>query len=188
MLSPYFSFPETQYFRSHSVGSQQIDSIPENNEKNLKSQDVRESPSGESLSDTMDQQRPKPYLQELKPRSKVNRNVRYLKLLLRPWPLALYHLVIYVFLLYSAIVGWPLVVINTNATIFQNKPYNMTPGINSLIKIPQFIGCLLGAYCAGRLTDIYCSWRARRNQGVFEPERLEALVLSLIFIPVGCLM
>jgi hypothetical protein len=65
----------------------------------------------------------------------------------------------------------------------------MSPGINSLINIPATIGIIIGAYCGGGLTDKFVEWRARKNNGVFEPEtRLIALVLPFFLVPVGLLM
>lgn len=97
-----------------------------------------------------------------------------------------------------------------NSFILQAPPYNFTPGINGLINIPAMskytticqrkratfadsssrkVGHAVGALLGGYLTDVYVRWRARRNEGIFEPEsRLPLLVLPAICVPIGCLM
>jgi MFS family permease len=65
----------------------------------------------------------------------------------------------------------------------------MSPGINSLIKVPGLIGSLLGSLYSGLLTDRYAQWCARKHNGNFEPETcLVALVLPFFFVPIGLLM
>lgn len=80
-------------------------------------------------------------------------------------------------------------VLNTAASIFQAPPYNMSPGIQSLIYVGSLVGGLIGSYCGGGLTDIIVKWRARKNNGVFEPEdRLYAIFIPLFIVPAGELM
>jgi hypothetical protein len=48
---------------------------------------------------------------------------------------------------------------------------------------------LSGAAIGGYLTDVYSKWRARRNDGVFEPEyRLPLLIFPGVLVPVGTLL
>ena len=85
--------------------------------------------------------------------------------------------------------AWALGVLSTNASIFQSPPYNMSPGINSLINLCQLIGVLIGACSGGAFTDYYSQWRARKNNGVFEPEtRLVPLIIPFFIVPIGLLM
>jgi hypothetical protein len=182
----FFFFPETQYFRTYSPEGNVVTSV---GEKTVSAEEEEKATSATHLSEESSARPKKSYLQELKPWSKINPNTGFLKLLLRPWPLIVYPALIYSFLTYAAILGSGTGIINTNATIYQNAPYHMTPGINSLIKIPTFIGVTLGSYFGGALTDRYVAWRARRNNGIFEPEtRLEALVLPVFIVPAGLIM
>lgn len=103
--------------------------------------------------------------------------------------MVVYPAAVFGFLTYASGVGWILCATNTNASVFQHPPYNMTPAINGLIGIAGFIGIALGAYCGGGLTDKFAEWRARKNNGVFEPEtRLAALVIPFFVVPFGLLM
>lgn len=184
----FFFFPETQYFRTRSTDDEQRDSVTSASEKETSTVEDEKTTST-PLSETPSPQRKRSYLQELKPWSKINPNTNYLNLLLRPWPLIVYPALIYSFLAYAAILGSGTGIINTNASIYQNAPYHMTPGINSLIKISTFIGVTLGSYFGGSLTDRYIAWRARRNNGIFEPEtRLEGLIVPLFIVPAGLIM
>jgi MFS family permease len=80
-------------------------------------------------------------------------------------------------------------VVNTAASVFQAPPYNMTPGIQSLIFVPGILGAALGAYMGGALTDKFIEYRTKNNNGIFEPEtRLVALIFPLFIVPAGVLM
>jgi hypothetical protein len=103
--------------------------------------------------------------------------------------LTVYPAVIYSFLVFSVNVACGVGTSSTVASVFQNPPYNMSPGIQSLINIPAVIGAAAGSYWGGALTDRFVEWRARKNNGVFEPEtRLLALGLPLFIVPAGVLM
>jgi MFS family permease len=131
----------------------------------------------------------KSFLQELKPWSSIHPEASFISLLLRPWPLVVYPAVIYSFATFSSTQAWAICLLNTHASIFQRPPYNMTPGINSLIYISTIVGITLGSYCGGALTDRIAEYFSRRNKGVFEPEsRLVALVLPFFIVPAGILM
>ena len=100
-----------------------------------------------------------------------------------------YPAVIYAFLCFSASLGWALSILTTAASVYQVPPYNFSPGIQSLIYLPGFIALLVGSVWGGWFTDIYCKWRARKNDGVFEPEfRLPLLIFPFFVAPAGVLM
>lgn len=187
-LAIFLFFPETQYFRQYQNPSALADNI-EKGEKQPVTLEVQDTTAPQPSSLDSFSGSKKSYLQELKLWSRTNPNARLINLLLRPWPCIVYPMVLYTLLLYSAIVAWVICVISTNASLFQKPPYNMSPGINSLIKIPSFVGISIGVYCGGRLTDRYAAWRARKNDGIFEPEtRLETLILAFFIVPAGLLM
>src|SRR5271156_5319537 len=131
----------------------------------------------------------KTFLQELKPWSHINKESNFIGLLLRPWPMIAYPATLYSFLTFSAVLAWYICIFATYALVFQLPPYNMSTGVSGLINIPASIGCFLGAYCGGGLTDTFVKYRARRNNGVFEPEtRLVAMIIPFFIIPIGLLM
>jgi hypothetical protein len=191
-LAIFFFFPETQYFRKYEnspVLKNNTDNT-ESTEKDVAAQEVQDAMPPVSTPSIDSSSPPKrTFLQELKPWSGINPHASLISLLFRPWPFVVYPVVIYLFLLYSVVTSWAVIILNTNATLFQSPPYNMTPGINSLLKIPSIIGITVGIYVGGGLNDRYCAWRARKNNGVFEPEtRLEALTLPFFIVPAGLLM
>jgi hypothetical protein len=104
--------------------------------------------------------------------------------------LAVYPAAIYSFSAFSITLGSLIAVVNTAAVVFQNPPYNMSPGIQSIgIFIPSIIGCSFGAFWGGALTDRYVAYRTRKNNGIFEPEvRLVFMILPLFIVPIGVLM
>lgn len=131
----------------------------------------------------------KTFLQELNPWSPIDRSTNYIGLLLRPWPMIVYPATLYSYLTFSAMLAWYICIYATYASVFQLPPYSMSTGVSGLINIPASIGCFIGAYCGGGLTDKYVAYRARKNNGVFEPEtRLPAMILPFFLVPVGLLM
>ena len=137
--------------------------------------------------------RKKSFIQELNPWSGIDPGIEkgnsFLFLCVRPWPLVFYPAVIYSFLVFSFNLACLLIVVNTAAPIFQSPPYNMSPGVESLIFLPGVIGAAIGAYTGGALTDRFIKWHTQKNDGIFEPEaRLVALIFPLFIVPAGVLM
>jgi hypothetical protein len=167
----FLFFPETQYSRNKAPADQ----LPQKPE--TPAVQVQETPGK------------KAFIQELRPWSGFTRGEGFLKPFFRPWPILMYPAAIYSVLSFSSSLGWFLVILSTNASVFQAPPYSMSPGINSLIYIPAFVGQITGAYCGGALTDKFAVWQARKNNGVFEPEtRLVALIIPFLVVPIGLLM
>jgi hypothetical protein len=182
----FFFFPETQYFRNKP---NRVQSTTDNSKENavVTAQETDSTSSAQASESSMKPK--KSFFQELKLWSPLNPDVSYISLFLRPWPLVIYPAVIYSFLTFSAVLGWGICVLNVGASIFQVPPYNMSPGIQSLINIPAIIGVGLGTYCGGALTDKFAEWMSRRNNGVYEPEnRLVMMILPLFICPAGVLM
>jgi hypothetical protein len=181
-ISILLFFPETQYNRKLITGIES-DSASEGGEVAEKGSDAP------AVQEQLAPSNKRTFLQELSPWSGINHEQNFWKLLFRPLPMIVYPATIFGFLSYSATLAWFLCILDTNASIFQAPPYNMSPGVNSLINIANIIGVLLGAYAGGGLTDKFCEWRARKNNGVFEPEtRLVALILPFFAVPIGLLM
>jgi len=173
----FFFFPETQYWREPTPNNTRSST-----EKGSTSVEV----------ETVVRQK-KSYLQELNPWSGINpgieKNLSFFQLFIRPWPLAVYPAVIYSFLVFSFNLACLLAINNTVAAVFQSPPYNMSPGVQSLIFISGFVGAAIGAFWGGALTDRFVQWRTIKNNGIFEPEsRLVALILPFFVVPAGVLM
>jgi hypothetical protein len=182
-IALFFFFPETQYFRE-SEDSTQVAAPTE------KGPTTSEEP--ESVSSHSDIPK-KSYLQQLTPWSGINpgiaKNTSFFNLLVRSWPMVVYPAVIYSFLTFAFNLACILAILNTAASIFQTPPYNMSPGIQSLIFIPGLVGAAAGAIWGGAMTDRYIRWQTRKNNGVFEPEfRLPPLILPFFIVPAGVLM
>ena len=185
-LGIVFLFPETLYVRKPGVGQGQSETSSLEG-KEVSAQEVTDAMSP-AVSQTMAIPK-KTYLQDLQPFSKINPNANLLNLFLRPFPLIVYPAIIYSFITFATTLAWMVCVTSTNANVFQHPPYNMSPGINSLIKLPGLIGVGLGSLYAGTLTDRYAQWYARKHNGVFEPEtRLLAMIVPFFIVPGGLLM
>jgi hypothetical protein len=176
----FFFFPETQYYRKEPLAL--VSTVSEGKETTtVEVQERAPIPAKKS------------FIQELKPWSGINpgieKNTSIISLFIRPWPLAVYPAVAYSFLVFSCNLACVVNVLNTAAVVFQSPPYNMSPGVQSLIYVAPLITGALGSYCGGGLTDIIIQWCARRNNGIFEPEdRLLAVFIPLLIVPAGELM
>ena len=184
ILLIFFFFPETQYYRdpksdpvfSSSVGKEVTTVDVEERENSANAPPAKKS-----------------FLKELNIWSGINpgieKDTKFFSLFIRPWPLVVYPAVIYAFLVFSCNLACLLNVVNTVASVFQSPPYNMSPGVQSLVYVSPIIGGAIGGYCGGGLTDLVIQWRTRRNNGIFEPEdRLLAAILPLFVVPAGELM
>jgi len=174
-ITIFFFFEETQYLR--------------NNNTNItadKSHDLTAVETDASVTNTI---RKKTFLQRIKPWSGIHPTTSYLSFFVRPWPLLAYPAVLYSLVTFSTAASWSICLLDTYASVFQRPPYNLSPGINSLIYISGIIGLLLGSYMGGPLTDKMAEWYARKHNGVFEPEvRLVAMIIPFFVVPAGLLM
>ncbi|KAK8088998.1 hypothetical protein PG997_003959 [Apiospora hydei] len=131
----------------------------------------------------------KTYRQEVALWTGVTPNTTLLKSFVRPLPLIVYPCVIYAFLGYAVSLVLTVAVNILNPFVLQAPPYSWSPLISGLINIAGFLGNVCGAYAGGWLVDVWSDWRARKNQGVFEPEsRLALLVLPTLITGAGCLV
>jgi len=198
LLWIFFFFPETLYVRNYDTGLSfinvsalaRVTTEEETGSATLKAQETEKVRTETALCSKL--KKSESFLQQLqlKPWSPINpSNTNLLLLFFRPWPMILYPTLIFSFISFATVLGWPICVINTNASIYQLPPYNMSPGINNLINLPSFIGSVVGAYVGGAFSDWLAERSARRNNGIFEPEsRLTALIPSFFIVPIGLLM
>jgi hypothetical protein len=193
MLWIFFLFPETLYVRNYDTGLDSANvSVRATNDEERAS-----ATSGTQESEKVPTEPPtvatiprKPFLQRLLPWSPVNpQGTTLFRVFFRPWPMVFYPGLLYSFITFAAVLGWPICVISTNAAIYQSPPYNFSPGINNLINLPAAIGCVIGAWSGGAFSDYLAERSARKNNGIFEPEsRLVALIPSFFIVPIGLLM
>ncbi|KAF2192660.1 MFS general substrate transporter [Zopfia rhizophila CBS 207.26] len=131
----------------------------------------------------------KTFVQELSLWSGVPSDTNLFKMFIRPFPMIVYPAVIYSFLCYSISLVIVVAVNILNPFVLQAPPYNWQPQINGLINIPGLIGNIVGAYAGGDLVDIFCDWRTKKNNGIFEPEsRLYMLIIPFFITPAGCIV
>ena len=110
------------------------------------------------------------------------------ELFLRPWPLIVYPEVIFSTLATAFALAWVVGINILNSFVLQAPPYSWSPAVNGLINIPGLLGNICGALVGGPLVDWYSDWRARKNNGVFQPEsRLTLLIFPAVMVPAGCL-
>ncbi|GAB1310609.1 MFS general substrate transporter [Madurella fahalii] len=131
----------------------------------------------------------KTWIQELSLWSGAAPDTNIFKMFVRPLPMFVYPCVIYSFLGYAVSLVLTVSVNILNPFVLQAPPYSWSPMINGLINIPGFIGNVAGSYAGGWLVDVFCDWRTRRNNGVFQPEnRLYLCILPLLITGGGCVL
>ncbi|KEQ89688.1 MFS general substrate transporter [Aureobasidium pullulans EXF-150] len=130
----------------------------------------------------------KPWAQQLKLWSPLPKDLSLFELFLRPWPLIVYPEVIFSTLATAFALAWVVGINILNSFVLQAPPYSWSPAVNGLINIPGLLGNICGALVGGPLVDWYSDWRARKNNGVFQPEsRLTLLIFPAVMVPAGCL-
>jgi Major Facilitator Superfamily len=178
----FLFFPESRYPRKSIMGEEKAE------QESRSSEEKEPTATTESLQPVLTSHK-KTYLQELKPWSPLNTESNYIGLLLRPWPMLVYPATLYSFLTFSSQLAFYICIYSTYASVFQLPPYSMSTGVSGLINVAASIGIFVGAYCGGALTDTFIRYRARRNNGIFEPEtRLIAMILPFFIVPIGLLM
>ncbi|TID17432.1 MFS general substrate transporter [Venturia nashicola] len=131
----------------------------------------------------------KTWLQEMSLWNELPKDTTLWEMFIRPFPLIVYPAVMFSFLTYAVSLAWVVAINILNPFILQAPPYNWKPSINGLINIPALLGNLLGSLTGGWLVDKYSDWRARKNNGIFQPEsRLVLLIIPALVVPAGCLL
>ena len=185
LVAVFLLIPETQYPRTslaqapfaqlHSRGPQ----CDENPKTNVS---VEDNPVVARMS----------YLQQLNPWSGINPNgqkASFVSLSLRSWPLIIYPAVAYATVVFGFAVCGILMCIATYSIVFESPPYNMDPGIASLMFLFLAGGAFIGSFYGGLGTDLLSRYLSSKNHGVFEPEsRLILLVGPLLLLPSGMIM
>ena len=111
-----------------------------------------------------------------------------IKIFLRPIGLLILPPVFWATLVSSVTVGF-IVAVTSNFSLAFADTYNFLPWQAGLCFFSGIIGCILGIFAAGTLSDWIADFLTRRNNGIREPEmRLPAMMVSLIASPLACVL
>ncbi|RDW63686.1 hypothetical protein BP6252_11231 [Coleophoma cylindrospora] len=129
------------------------------------------------------------FLKELNPWSGLDKNANLLNLFLKPFPLIVYPACTFALLAYSIALA-PTVMVNiVSSPILESPPYLFGSGIVGLTNVAGIVGQLGGFLLGGPLTDVYATYRASRNNGIFLPEsRLPLLIVPSLIVVAGQLL
>lgn len=109
---------------------------------------------------------------------------RYLRLLLRPFPLFLHPGILWACLIQGTLIGWTVMIGIVLAAIMLGPPLFFDEVKTGYMYTGAFIGALLGFVLAGLIADWSASRLTRLNRGIYEPEfRMVLVIPQLIF---GC--
>ncbi|ORY19884.1 major facilitator superfamily domain-containing protein [Clohesyomyces aquaticus] len=189
-LTVLFFVPETRYDRDFSHTASSIPSASASS-SNLGT-DVEKTGSAsakEVVTQSSSLQVPKKtFVQELSLWSGTS-DANLAVMAVRPWPMIVYPAVILSFLCYSISLVIVVAVNILSSFVLSAPPYNFRPQIIGLLNIPGLLGNLFGAWAGGNLVDMFCAWRTKKNNGIFEPEtRLYMLIIPFLITPAGCLL
>ena len=92
-------------------------------------------------------------------------------------------------LVWGTFLSWFSVIVTTQSSYLSYAPYEYNSSQIGLFNLPPFIGGLFGAVLGGPMNDWYILWRAKRNNGTFEPEtRLHLCIPAILATPLGILI
>ncbi|KAG4442859.1 hypothetical protein IFR05_001655 [Cadophora sp. M221] len=96
--------------------------------------------------------------------------------------------VVFVSLMYGALISWYSIIATTQSTYLLYPPYEFGASSIGLFNIAAFVGAMIGSFL-GALSDRFILYKARRNGGVYEPEdRLWLALPSIVILPGGILL
>lgn len=90
---------------------------------------------------------------------------------------------------YGVQVMWLSLIATTQSEFFSVAPYNFSTAAVGDTNFASLIGCFFGMFWGGNLSDKFVTWKARRNNGILEPEfRLWFLILPAVINSAGLLL
>ncbi|KAL4899581.1 hypothetical protein BDW74DRAFT_188977 [Aspergillus multicolor] len=90
---------------------------------------------------------------------------------------------------WGCFLSWFSIIATTQSSYLALPPYKYNSSQIGLFNLPPFIGGVIGGILSGPVNDGYVLWRAKRNNGIFEPEtRLHAGLPAILATPVGLLV
>ncbi|RDW76843.1 uncharacterized protein DSM5745_06835 [Aspergillus mulundensis] len=90
---------------------------------------------------------------------------------------------------WGCFLSWFSIIATTQSSYLALPPYIYNSSQIGLFNLPPFIGGVIGGVLSGPVNDWYVLWRAKRNNGLFEPEtRLHVGLPAILATPVGLLV
>ncbi|KAJ5176699.1 uncharacterized protein N7482_002576 [Penicillium canariense] len=90
---------------------------------------------------------------------------------------------------YGSILAWFSANVSAGSYFLIVKPYNFNPSQIGLFHLGGFAGTVIATLTAPALNDWLIVWRARRNEGIFEPEmRLWMMFPAAVFNAAGLMI
>lgn len=110
-------------------------------------------------------------------------------LIYRPILLLRFPVVLWSGLLYGSALVWYNVLNATASLILSGEPYNFKPSMVGSTYAGPIIAVTIAAIYTGWFGNKFLLWKAKRSNGVREPEdRLWLLLISMIFVPVSLIL
>lgn len=130
------------------------------------------------------------YLQRLKVvEQEYNDKRAWWKIFIRPSLTLALPAIVWGGFVYGVQVMWLSLIASTQSEFFAAAPYNFGTAAVGDTNFSSLIGCFIGMFWGGPLSDKFVAWMARRNHGILEPEfRLWFLILPAIINSAGLLM
>ncbi|RSL86545.1 hypothetical protein CEP51_002742 [Fusarium floridanum] len=133
----------------------------------------------------------KTYLEKLKiiRRQDLRSKVPLTNMVIRTFVYFSFPVVVFSGFMYGAVVCYFNVLNATASLILSGEPYNFSSSIVGLSYLSTLIGVCFGTYYCGPLGDKFVLWKARRNNGIMEPEfRLWLYTALIIMVPGGMIL
>ncbi|KAI5966814.1 uncharacterized protein KGF55_000223 [Candida pseudojiufengensis] len=112
----------------------------------------------------------------------------WFQIFLRPFTLITFPAVVWGGIIYGGQMCWISLIVNLQAAIYSNPPYNFSVGIVGLTTLGMFFGNVVGMFYGGPFIDWLAVKLARRNHGILEPEhRLHAMLVPTVLNAAGVL-
>lgn len=136
-----------------------------------------------TLSTSSVNNKPKTYLETLKPYTGRLSKDKWWMIAVRPFVLLAYPPVLFSMFIYAFSVVWLIVISEVVSALFTPDPYGFPATSVGLLYISIFLGGCLGSAIAGRASDIIVRVMSRKNHGTYEPEFRLVMILP-VFISV----
>ncbi|KAF6835322.1 major facilitator superfamily transporter [Colletotrichum plurivorum] len=133
----------------------------------------------------------KTFLDKIKPFSRRDMNLQasLRSMVVRPFVYLSFPVIVFSGFTYGAILCYFNVLNGTASLILSRSPYNFRASIVGLSYVSCLVGVAVGTLYSGHLGDRFILWKARRNNGIMEPEfRLWLFSVLMILIPGSLLL
>ncbi|KAM5354916.1 hypothetical protein ACJ41O_001562 [Fusarium nematophilum] len=187
----FFCMEETNYHRAVTAPvadldqrSSQPDKTPENGSDEEKATKVLSAENIDVSHGSMHSSPKRSYLEKLAVirREDLRSKVPLTNMVIRTFSYFSFPVVVFCGFMYGAVVCYFNVLNATASLILSGHPYNFSSSIVGLSYVSCLIGVFLGTYYSGPLGDKFILWKARRNNGIMEPEHRLWLYTALVII------